>query len=169
MNKFLLLAVGILMLLALIGWKTTLNENLTASAIKYVWVAEAIALIMMLVNGTFVSSVWFKIAAFFLCLTALGILFRIMHYPGGDELSTLPLLAVFILYLVHFSKKAAKRRVDYLKVLMLLGALVLAPIVFLHLVPVLERDSFFLVSHVLLWSTFLDFLYTGKQEGLLTK
>jgi hypothetical protein len=79
MNRFLLGVIALLLILALIGHYTSLNTTLTIYRSELVIVAENVGIIMMLVNGTFISTRLFKVALFILGLIVLGFLFKIMH------------------------------------------------------------------------------------------
>ena len=134
---------------------------------ELVTVAENIGIIMMLVNGTFVSTRLFKIALFIVGLIVFGFLFKIMHMPGADVLLLYPFITLFCLYLVHFINKESKKRVDLLKVAMLISFLVLPPLIMLHIISEENREAIALIGHILFWLTFLDFLYTSRKDGVL--
>jgi len=169
MNRFLLALIALFLILSLIGYYTSLNITLTIYRNELVSIAENVGIIMMLVNGTFVSTRLFKIALFVLGLIVLGFLFKIMHMPGADELLIYPFIILFCLYVVHFTNKKSKRRVDKLKVAMLISFLVLPPFIMLHVISEEHREVIVLISHGLFWITFLDFLYTSYKEGVLLK
>lgn len=73
MNRFLLLAIGLLLLLGLLGYATTVNETLPMYSGELITVAENLGIIMMLVNGTFISTRLFKVALFFIGLVVSGL------------------------------------------------------------------------------------------------
>lgn len=169
MNRLLIGAVGLFLILGIVGLATPVNGWLTRYAYDLITVAEDIGLIVMLINGTFISTRLYKIALFFFGLMIVGILFRILHLPGGDELSTYPFAVIFCLYAAHFWNKSPKRRVDILKLIMLTGFLLLPPVVILHMISEETRETLQLISNVLFWITFLDFLYTSHREDVPQK
>lgn len=167
MNRFLLCIIGVLLLSGLIGYFTILNATLTRYANELIIVAENLGIIMMLVNGTFVSTRLFKIVLLILGLVVLGFLFKIMHLPGADELLLYPYIVLFSLYFIHFLKKKSKRRIDVLKLVMLMSFLVPPPFIMLRIISEDHREVIVLATHILFWLTFLEFLYTSPKEGLL--
>jgi hypothetical protein len=169
MNKFMLCVIGLLLLLALVGYGTMLSQTFMDYANELLTVAEDLGIIMMLINGTFVATRLFKVALFFVGLAVLGFLFKIMHLPGADEFLLYPFVVLFGLYVIHFFNKRAKARLDVFKVVMMISFLVLPPCIMLHLIPEEYKEVIFLVSHVLFWLTFLDFLYTSRKQGVLLK
>jgi hypothetical protein len=169
MNRFLLIGIGVLLLLGLTGYATTLNQTLKRNSSELITVAKNLGIIMMLVNGTFISTSLFKVALFLIGLAILGFIFKIMHLQGADELLLYPFIILFCLYFVHFIKKNKRRRVDVLKLGTLLSFLVLPPFIMLHILSEDSRELLVLVSHVLFWVTFLDFLYTLGKEGALLR
>jgi len=158
--------MALLLILAFIGY-TSLSDTLTIYKSELVTVAENVGIIMMLVNGTFIDTRLFKIALFIAGLIVLGVLLKILHMPGADELLLYPFILLFCLYLVHFINKKPKRRIDILKVVMLASFLVPPPLMVLHIISGENREVFVLISHTLFRLTFLDFLYTSRKEGVL--
>jgi hypothetical protein len=161
-----LAVMALLLILASIGY-TSLNNTLTTYRSELVTVAETVGIIMMLVNGTFIGSRLYTIALFVIGLIVLGFLFQIMHLPGADELLLYPYIILFCLYLVHFIYKKPKKRVDILKLVMLISFLVLPPLIMLHMISEENRELIVVTSHILFWLTFLDFLHTSRKEGVL--
>src|SRR5688500_708020 len=166
-NRLLLGVMALLLILALIGYCTRLNQTLTFYARQIVALAENVGIIMMLVNGTFIRSRLYKIAQFIVGLVVVGFLFKILHWQGADELLFYPFIILFCLYGVHFINKKPKRRLDVLKVAMTTSFLAITPLVSLYVISEESQDVFFLFNHSLFWLTFLYFLYTSRKQGLL--
>lgn len=167
MNKFLCFAIAFLLLLGFVGQFTSLNLELTMYADDLLTVAEDLCIIMMLINGTFISTRLFKVSLFFIGLVVVGFLFKVMHMPGADQLLLYPFIAVWVVYFIHFLLKKDKDALDVLKVLMLLSFLVLPPLIMLHLASDERREMFVLINRVLFWLTFLYFLYNGYKRKML--
>jgi hypothetical protein len=166
MNRIILAVMSLLLILAAIGY-TSLNNTLTIHRTEIVTLAEYVGVIMMLINGTFYGTRLFQIGLFFTGLIVVGAIFKILHYSGADELLTYPFIILFGIYIVHFLSKKSKRRVDILKVIMLISFLILPPLTILHTISYETREIMTLISHLLFWLTFLDFLYTSRKEGVL--
>ncbi len=169
MNRILLYVILFLLVLGLIGHFTPLSTEITAHADLFIAIAEKLGIIVMLLNGSFINTSLFRIALFFLGLTALGALFKILHYAGADELLLYSPIALFCVYLLHFYRKKPKQRTDVLKVFMLLGLLILSALLVLHIISAEHREALVIINEVLFWVTFLDFLYTSQKQGVLLK
>lgn len=169
MNKFLLIVIATLTVLAIIGWVTPLSTTLTIYADRLFTIAENVGVIMMLVNGTFISTLYFKIAIGLIAIIVLGVLMKILHLPGADQTLLIPFLLLFITYSIHFLKKNPKTYLDLLKVLMLAFFLVLAPLWILHFVSYNAKGILLLVSHFIFWITFVVFIVVGQRQKLFFK
>jgi hypothetical protein len=167
MNKFLCFAIIFLLLLGIVGQFTSLSPELTMYADGLVTVAEDLGIIMMLINGTFISTRLFKVSLLFIGLAILGFIFKVMHLPGADQLLLYPFIGVWLVYFIHFLLKQDKKALDVLKVLMLLSFMALPPLIMLHIASEESREIFVLINRALFWLTFLYFLYNGYKGKLL--
>ena len=160
MNRFLLGTIALLLLAALIGYLTSADINILV-------IAQLLAIVMMLINGTFLKSSLFKFASFAIGLAILGTLFKILHWTGADELLVCSSIALFIVYVVYFILKQNKRRIDVLKVLTLFSLLFTRLAFILHFIPYEHKEKLIAVNSAILWLTFLDFFYTARKDGVL--
>lgn len=78
-------------------------------------IAEILCLILMLVNGTLMGTIPYKIFIGSILLLGLGAIFRIMHYTGGEEMMVLSFILIPLTYTIHFICKKPKDQLDVLK------------------------------------------------------
>ena len=120
-------------------------------------VAYVAGWVLMLSNGTFIGTIYFKITQGLMSIIIIGALLKIMHYTlYADYLIVFGLVGILIVYSISFHKKPIKKRLDYLKltwVILLLSSTVL---IFLH---VLSMD-YRLVADIVFWILLLDFCTT---------
>ncbi|MCH2034065.1 MAG: hypothetical protein MK202_11205 [Tenacibaculum sp.] len=123
--------------------------------------------VLMLSNGTFVKTKYFKITQGLMSILIIGALLKIMHWTTyADYLIVFGLLGILIAYSISFYKKPIKKRLDYLKltwVILLLSSTILI------LLRVLSMD-YRLVGDVVFWILLLDFCITktnlfSKQQS----
>jgi hypothetical protein len=169
LNKFLLFAIIVLLCLALAGVLTHSESVLTAYSGGFLTVATDMAILMLLVNGTFISSRYSKVAFAFILLVIIGIIFKILHLPGADQLLLFSYPALWLVYFIHFLSKKPKTLLDVLKVLTLLFFLIKPLLSSLRLISIESREVLLWINHLFLWSTFLYFMVTKYREKILFK
>jgi hypothetical protein len=164
MNRFLLGVIALLVLAAFIGSATSVSALLAVYAEKLLIVAEDIALIVMLVNGRFVTTRYFKVALALITMVALGVVMKIMHLPGADEMFLIPFPLLFVLYLVYVLNKPHKMYLDGLKLLTLAFFLLPGPLAWLDAVPDHVIGIVMTVGHFIFWSTFIVFVMKNRER-----
>ena len=86
--------------------------------VEKAWLLAKIAATwIMLTHGTFVDRRYFFLAYVIGFAIELGVAFKVLHYPGADEILVVSLPAIPVLYFVHFLSKKQKQVLDVLKVL----------------------------------------------------
>lgn len=139
-------------------WETLTNLGAYSSSI--------FGLVFLLRNGTFRKTIFFNIAMLLFCITTLGILFKISHWPGSVQLLTIGLIGIVITYLVRFVKKPNKSRQDYLKFLWVTSAFIYSWSILMHL----PLNDFVFIPNLILVLTIADFGYTCyRNKALLDK
>jgi hypothetical protein len=166
MNKTLLVAMGILIVAAGIGYFTELNASLTEYSMLLISLAEYLGLLMLLLNGTFINTRLLKFAVIMVIGIAIGTAFKILHLPGADMLFLTSFTVLFLIYALHFLRKRKKGRNDGLKLLMAFCLCALPPVVLLHLISYDVKETWQFVGRGIFWLTFLDFLYTARKEAV---
>jgi len=170
MNKFLIVAIGLLLLMALVDFlPLPAISSGGAYAIILIAIAEIMGMIMMLVNGTFTDTRYYTIAKGAIALVLLGAAFKILHYPGADQLLIIPFAILCVLYIIHFFGKKAKNHLDVLKLFTVFGFFIPAPLFVVHLISEETIDVLITISHIIFWITFVDFLVLGFARRTLFK
>ena len=91
MNRLLLAIVVLLLLSAAIS---LLLPTLPFETEVPITIAEIIGLIIMLINGTFKKSVFYKFFTASIFVLLLGVLLKVLHLKGADQLMALPYLVI---------------------------------------------------------------------------
>ena len=120
--------------------------------------AQFFAAVLILRFGTITKSVLWRFVKFLFGVACIGVMFKILHWAGADIILPVSMLAIALLYLIHFVKKPKKNHLDILKLLWIVSAFTIKPMILAHwldrqysLIPLL----FFLLA-------FADFLLTKK-------
>ncbi|WP_299106993.1 hypothetical protein [uncultured Tenacibaculum sp.] len=171
-NKLFIVLISLLVLTGLIGFSITLFSkeldivNLGQTMFHFGFMIGAIlGGIMLLVNGTFVKTKYFRFAKGFFSIVIIGALIRIMHWSSyANILISLGLIGIMTSYFVSFLKKPIKKRLDYLKLTWVIVSYTLVILSLLHLIKK-EYTNF---GSYLLWLTILDFIVVQvKSKPLL--
>jgi len=124
--------------------------------------AKIAATWMMLTHGTFVNRRYFYLAYGIGLAIGLGILFKILHYAGADQILAISLPAMVVLYFVHFLSKKQKQALDILKVLTVSFHFIIALLLIRH-----WMDGHTWVSYLpecSFWLTFAVYIVLGIQR-----
>jgi hypothetical protein len=167
MNKFLILIISILVILAGVAFLAPGDWIISPYAAQFFIVAEDIGILMILINGTFISTRYFKIALFFVMTIVLGMVMKIMHLPGATEVLASSYILVWVTYFVHFIRKKGKTLLDILKVFMLFVFVIGPPLAFLNFLSLETREYVLLINHIIFGITFLYFIKTGYSGKAL--
>ncbi len=79
------------------------------------WLIEVPGMFLLLLNGTFIKTIYSRIVMGLLAVVLIGSAFKIMHWPFQDILIVIGCVGIVVVYLIHFIKKPVKKRLDYLK------------------------------------------------------
>ena len=163
MNKFLFVLIVLLLAIAIVDQIAFISTSTyLVPAISMLGCAELLGIIMMLYNGTFRKSKFYRYALFAFGLVILSIVLKILHLIGADELLVISFPAIGICYVTYFFFKPEKKLLDYLKVLLVVLFLTGTDLAVLHLIDDPTSDSLRLAEQGLFWITFSLFIY---QEG----
>jgi hypothetical protein len=164
-NAVAIIILGILLTL------TILNQFIYSSNIIFVHsqtLAQAVALIMMLSNGTFTDRKYFNLAYLLIGAAVVGWLLNILHWSGADEILIGSVAALLILYSIHFASKTAKRFLDVLKLIMVYSSAVAVVLTFTRWAG--DPWVWGKAALVIFWTTFLWFLVDGiRRKQLFTE
>ena len=103
------------------------------TTMEKVWLLAKIAATwIMLIHGTFVDRRYFFLVYVIGFAIEIGAMFKIMHYEGADELLTVSLPAMTVLYFIHFLSKKQKQMLDVLKLLTVSLHFIMALLILMH-------------------------------------
>ena len=129
-------------------------------------IGSFVGLIMLLLNGTFIKTKYFKIAQGMIAIIIIGTLLKIMHWTRyANLIIVVGLIGIALSYFLHFAKKPIKKRLDYLKLLWIIISYTFAILILLRLI---SRD-YAEFGNYLLWLTIIDFAITGQKNGTIFK
>ncbi|WP_299315995.1 hypothetical protein [uncultured Aquimarina sp.] len=172
-NRLFLIIIGLGILSAFIGIIMTnlaseyemidLGWNLFDYGLR---IGGFIGFFMLLSNGTFIKTKYFKIAQGIFAIVIIGVLLKIMHWTAyANHIIVVGLIGIATSYLLSFLKKPIKKRLDYLKLIWVITSYSCGILAFLHLI---KREYAELGTYVL-WLTIIDFAITGLKNGTIFK
>ncbi len=171
-NRIFLIIIGLSILTAFIGiiLANTASENETIQLGSQMFdygmrIGSFVGLILLMVNGTFVNTIYFKIVLGLNTYVIIGVLIKIMHWSYADFILISGMISIASLYSFYFFKKPRKTRLDYFK---LIWVFVSYTSVILGLMNMIELE-FTKISNYLLWLAIIDFAVTKKKNGTLFK
>lgn len=126
-------------------------------------IAQFLGLLILLYNGSLIGTKYFRIIQFLTGITILGALFKIMHWPGANEMLLISLNGIALTYLVRFINKKQKGHLDILKLLWVLTTYISVALVLLHWIP---REITY-IGNILFWITFIDYVVIGIKSKTL--
>jgi len=123
-------------------------------------------LVLMITNGTFIKTRYFKIAQGCIAIIIIGALLKILHWTTyANLIFVVGLLGIMTSYILSFIKKPIKKRLDYLKLLWVIVSYISGILVFLHIV---SRDYSEIGTYIF-WLVLIDFCYANLRNGKLLK
>jgi hypothetical protein len=162
MNKFWIILVGVFILLGIVDTFYIFDNGILSLG----WLlAKIAATLMMLRHGTFIDRKYFYLAYGIGFAIVVGLLFKIMHYEGADQILTFSLPAMPVLYFIHFLSKKKKQVLDILKMLTVVLHFSIALLVMMHGV---DRDLWVtLLPDYFFWFTFAYYIVLGLRRKTL--
>jgi len=166
MNNLLLISMpGLNILLSLPGMPLEEESLGVLQIFDYILrIGGFMGLILLIKNGTFINTVYFKVALGIALVAVVGAFADIEQIAGYEKpIVVTGVIAIALLYVFSALKKPAKKRLDYLKMAWVLVNNTLAVLIFFHLI---QRD-YALLGIALLWAMIVDFFYSGWKDGSL--
>jgi len=168
-NKISLLTIIVFLSVSLSGLfiiefspQQKLGETLNTIGLS---LAQLIGLIMLVTNGTILTTKIFRTIQIGIGFLMIGAIFKIMHWPGASIILLVSMFTIAITYLVRFIYKKNKIRLDVLKLLWVLFAYIGGLFILMHLLP----PEFGNLTHLILWLAIIDFIITGIKNKTLFK
>ena len=119
---------------------------------------------MLLQNGTFIFTKYFRWIKFIISFILIGTLIKILHWEFyADWILTIGMASIILIYGISFFKKPIKNLLDYLKLFWVIANFALSIAVFLHLI---NRDLL-QISNYILWLAVIVFVKTKLDSKQL--
>jgi hypothetical protein len=168
MNKLVLIAIAIFILAGIALWIYPI-EPLFGFPVPdtLFWLAKALVIIIMLANGSFYETIFFKITKLAVAILFLGAIFKIMHIEGADLLIVSTSVLIPFIYLVYFLKKARREFIGYAKVAAVFLRFIPSALLILHLFDREYCLDLILVSDILVAVIFINFTIRGLGDKSL--
>lgn len=115
-----------------------------------------IGFVLLFRNGTFRKTIFFNIIMFLFAIIIVGILFKIMHWPGLLVLLGLGYVGVIVTYGIRFILKKNKFRQDYLRLLLVISIFIYSYLTIIHL----PTENLAIIPYFILLITCFDFSYS---------
>lgn len=168
-NKISFIAIIIFLLVSITGLfliefslQKKLGETLNTIGLSF---AQLIGLIMLVTNGTILTTKIFRTIQVGIGFLIIGAMFKIMHWPGASIILLVSMFTIAITYLVRFIYKKNKNRLDVLKLLWVLFSYIGGFLILMHIIP----SEYSNIAHVILWLAIIDFVITGIKNKTLFK
>ncbi len=158
--------IGIGLIIALVGFLTSqLTDNYDAENWTYIglWISELTGFFMLLLNGTFIKSKYFRILKGVIAIIIIGALFRILHWEYNRLIMTIGFIGIMLTYFFSFLNKPIKKRLDYLKLVWVIVAYTNAIFTYLHIIG----DEYQVLSSAIMWLAIIDYMKTERQKRRL--
>ncbi|WP_103068132.1 hypothetical protein [Aquimarina sediminis] len=166
MSKTLIIPIIIGALITLIGLcmgYSTHTENSEFLTHLGLWIVETAGFFLLLLNGTFIKTRYFKMVKGIVALMLLGALFSIMKWPFHRIVIVIDFVAIIVVYIISFFKKPIYKKLDCLK----LGWVIVwysgAILDYLHII----NDDYRILTTVLMILAVLDFVKIKLQNKTL--
>ena len=163
-NRVLLFSIGILLTITLLFYAFPAETTNGSLVETFLTIAQILTLVLLVQNGTFIKTVFYKITLVGLGLLIIGSLFKIMHWEGAKVLLITSFALILGSYGFHFIKKVSKKCLDWLKMSWVLVRIAGSFLTIFHL-PY-GREILY-VSQVIFTLALLDFIYSGIKSRTL--
>ena len=121
------------------------------------WLGEISGFVMLLQNGTFIKTRYFRWIRLSIALIFAGAIFRIMHYSYSNAILILGFISMIVLYFLSFLRKPIKKRLDFYKLAWVIIGFSSSVLIYLHLV----KDDVKILSSAIMWLAIIDYLKTN--------
>lgn len=127
-------------------------------------IIEVIGFFILLLEGTFIKTRYFRYAKGMFAFVLIGVLFKIQHYPYSNVLITFGWLGILLIYGFSFTKKPIKNALDFLKLLWVIFSV---PKIILGIFHYRYVDVFTLLSSVTMLFALILFFFGKKNKSRL--
>ncbi|SFW61255.1 hypothetical protein [Cellulophaga fucicola] len=146
-----------------------LTENINAGIWldRGLWIGEIAGIFMLLLNGTFIKTKYFRVIKGIMALIMIGALLKILHWEfqfiTGNLILIVGFIGIMTTYFFSFLNKPIKKRLDYLKLAWVITRYTVGVLIFLHII---HRD-YQVIASIIMWAAIFDYLIAEKKKGRL--
>ncbi|AXP82930.1 hypothetical protein CJ739_3871 [Mariniflexile rhizosphaerae] len=165
-NFYYIAIIGIGLVIALIGFLISqFNDNPDTEFWTQLGlgISEFIGFLMLLFNGTFIKTRYFKIAKLFIAIILIAALLRILHWEYNRLIMTVGFIGIVITYTLSFLNKPIKKRLDFLKLFWVFAAYTNGLLTYLHIIS----DEYQIISSAIMWLAIIDYMKNEREKGRL--
>ncbi len=165
-NNILLFFVVIATAATLLGFAMMSFINALENGTKLAEIGLAtvslVGFFLLFLNGTFIDSIYFKRMKGVMAIVIVGALLKILHLKFANELISIGIFGIIIIYFFSFLNKPIKRRLDYLKLAWVIVSYTGALLVILHYI---NRD-YQILSSAIMWLAIIEYvrIESGKRK-----
>jgi len=158
--------IGIGLVIALIGFLASqFSDNPDAEFWTQIGlgISEFVGFLMLLFNGTFIKTRYFKITKGFIAIILIAALLKILHWENNGLIMTIGFIGIVITYTLSFINKPIKKRLDFLKLFWVFAAYTNSLLTYLHIIS----DEYQIISSAIMWLAIIDYMKTEREKRRL--
>ena len=163
MNRRLILVIAAALVLGVAILLAVLDSTHKTYAMKFLEAIQILGLMEMLLNGTFISTRYFKITLISLGSLCIGALMTMVHSTTADVIILLSIVGILVSYLIHFLRKKPKTFPDIMKLSTLLFLFPL-PILFFRPISDETKNVVLLLGRIVFAITFVQCILRGERR-----
>ncbi|GAA3594669.1 hypothetical protein Q4Q39_07000 [Flavivirga amylovorans] len=126
-------------------------------------ISEFTGFIMLIRNGTFIRTKYFRIFKGVFAIIIIGALSKIMHWQYNNVIMIIGFVLAVLVYFFSFLNKPIKKRLDYLKLIWVIVAYSGAILRFLHVI----NDEYQIMSSAIMWLAIIDYMKIERGKRRL--
>lgn len=161
-----LVIIGIGLLTALAAYVVSVfTDYFQAQNWTYIglWMSELAGFFMLLINGTFLKTKYFKYFKGVFSIVIVAVLFKILHWSYSDILLIIGFIGFIIVYFFSFLNKPNRKRLDFLKLAWVITAFSIGLLKILKFIG----DQYQIIPSAIMWLAIIDYLKTEQERRTL--
>ena len=166
-NLVYLIIIGIGLIIALGGFVVSKFTENIESGESWIYIgltlSEMTGFFMLILNGTFIKTKYFRIFKGVIAIIIIGALFKILHYKYNQIIMIIGFVGIILTYFFSFLNKPIKKRLDLLKLFWVIVAYTNGILTYLHIVG----DEYQILSSAIMWLAIIDYLKIESEKRTL--
>jgi hypothetical protein len=138
---------------------TFMTENIEAE----IWLNRGLVIVeltgffMLVMNGTFIKTKYFRILKGIVAVVFIGALIKILHWEfygiTGNMILLIAFLGIMATYFFSFLNKPIKKRLDFLKLVWVLTRYSIGTLTLLHII----KKEYDIIPSMIIWLAIIDY------------